>query len=93
MKGDSLTPVLFNFVVQHAIRRVQVNQDCLTPHGTKQLLVYAEDINKLGRSVHTIKKNAGALVVASKKTGLEVNLIKLSTWLCLEIRMQDAVTM
>jgi hypothetical protein len=65
--------MLFNFVVEHAIRRVQVNQDCLKLNGTHQLLVYADDTNKLGRSVHTIKKNAGALVVASKKNGLEIN--------------------
>jgi len=30
-------------------------------------------INILGRSVHTIKENAEALVVASKETGPEVN--------------------
>jgi len=75
-KGDPLTPMLFNFVVEHAIRRVQVNQDCLKLNGTPQLLVYADDINKLGRSIHTIKKNAGALVVANKKIGLEVNADK-----------------
>jgi hypothetical protein len=27
---------------------------------------YADDVNILGRSVHTIKKNTGALVVASE---------------------------
>jgi hypothetical protein len=31
------------------------------------------DANILGGSVHTIKKNAEALVVASKETGLEIN--------------------
>jgi hypothetical protein len=43
-------------------------------NGTPQLLVNADDVNTriLGRSVHTIKENAEALVVASKKTGLEV---------------------
>ena len=30
---------------------------------------------------------------ASKEIGLEVNVDKLSTWLCLEIRMQDEVRM
>jgi len=30
----------------------------------------------LGRSIHTIKKNMGALVVAGKETGLEVNTDK-----------------
>jgi len=68
--------MLFNFVVQYAIRRVQVNQDGLKLNGTHQLLVYADDTNKWDRSVHTIKKNAGALVVASKKTGLEINADK-----------------
>jgi hypothetical protein len=47
--------------------RVQVNQDGLKLNGTHQLLVYADDVNKLGGSVHTIKKNTEALVVASKK--------------------------
>jgi len=27
----------------------------------------------MGRSIHTIKKNTEALVIASKETGLEVN--------------------
>jgi hypothetical protein len=38
-------------------------------------MVYADDINILGGSVHTIKKNTEAFV--SKKTGLEVNVDKL----------------
>jgi hypothetical protein len=38
-----------------------------------QLLVYADDVNRLGESIHTIKENAEALIVASKKIGLEVN--------------------
>jgi hypothetical protein len=40
---------------------------------THQLLFYAEDSNILGGSVHTIKKNANALLVGSKETGPEVN--------------------
>ena len=66
-------PFLFNFALEYAIRRVQVNQDELKLNGTHQHLVYADDANILGGSVHTIKKNAEALVVASKDTGLEVN--------------------
>ena len=40
-------------------------------NGTHQLLVYADDVNTLGGSVHIIKENAEALVVANKEIGLE----------------------
>jgi len=43
-------------------------------YGTHQLLVYADDVNMLGGSIHTIKGNAEALVLASKEIGLEVNV-------------------
>jgi hypothetical protein len=41
-----------------------------------KLLVYADDVNILGGSEHTITENAEALVVASKESGLEVNADK-----------------
>jgi len=73
---DPLSPLLFNFVLEYAIRRVQVNQDGLKLNGTHQLQAYADDVNILGRSVHTVKENAEALVVATNETGLEVNADK-----------------
>jgi hypothetical protein len=48
----------------------------LTLNGTHQLLAYADDVNILGGSVHTVKENAEALVVATKEIGLEVNADK-----------------
>jgi len=45
-------------------------------NGTHQFLVYADDVNILGGSVHNIKENAEALIVARKETGLEVNADK-----------------
>ena len=68
----------YNFLYgkECAIRRVQVIQDGLKLNGTHQLLVYASYVSILGGSIHTIKKNAEALVVASKETGLEVNADK-----------------
>jgi hypothetical protein len=41
----------------YAIRRVQVNQEGLKLNGTHQLLVYVDDINVFGGSVHTVIKN------------------------------------
>jgi len=67
--GDALSPLLFNFALEYAIRRVQVNQDGLKLNGKHQLLAYANDVNISGGSVLTVKENAQALVVATEETG------------------------
>ena len=46
-------------------------------NSTHQLLVYADDVNILGRRVKTIKKSTEALLVAIKVIGLKVNADKI----------------
>ena len=75
-QGDALSPMLFNFALEYAIRRVQVNRDGLKLNGTHQLLAYADDINILAGSMHTLKENAEALVAATREIGLEVSADK-----------------
>jgi len=74
-QGDALTPLLFNFGLEYAVRRVQLNQDIMKTNGTHQLLVNA-DVNILDGSVHAVKKNAENLAVASTEIGLEENADK-----------------
>jgi len=62
--------------MEYAIRRVQVNQDGLKLNGTHQLLAYADDVNILGGSVHTLKENAEALIAAVRESGLEISVDK-----------------
>ena len=45
-------------------------------NGTHQLLAYADDVNILARSMHTLKENAEALIAATKEIGLEVSADK-----------------
>jgi hypothetical protein len=68
--------LLFNFALEYAISKVQINKDGLKLNGRHQPLVHADDVNILGGSVHVIKENAEAFVVANKEIGLEVNADK-----------------
>ena len=52
----ALLPLLYNFALQYAIRKVQVNQDGLKLSVTNLLLVDTDYVNILGRSLHTIQK-------------------------------------
>ena len=75
-QGYALSPLLFNSALEYTIMKAQVKQGGLKLNGKYQLLVYADDVNILGGSVHTIEENRESLVVASKEIGLEVNADK-----------------
>jgi len=85
-------PLPFNFASEYAILKIQANQDGLILNATHQILVYADNINMLGRSIHTIKKNTDPVVVPSKGTSLEVNAENTKYIARLETSMQDKIT-
>jgi hypothetical protein len=73
-QGDAISPLIFNFALEYAIRKVQKNQVGLKSNGTHQLLAYSEDVNLLGDNIDAIKKNTETLIDASKEVGLEINV-------------------
>jgi hypothetical protein len=76
LKQDALSPLLFNFPLEYAIRKVLENQVGLKLNGTHQLLAYADDVNLLGDNTDTIRENTETLIDASKEVGLEINVEK-----------------
>jgi hypothetical protein len=56
-QGDDLSPLLFNFALEYAIKKVEENQVRLKLNGTYQLLVYADELNLLRDNIDTTKKN------------------------------------
>jgi hypothetical protein len=63
---NALLRLLLRFSLEYAIRNVQENQVGLKLNGTHQLLAYANDVNLLGDSIYSIKKNTDTLIDASK---------------------------
>jgi Reverse transcriptase (RNA-dependent DNA polymerase). len=60
--GDALSPLLFNFALEYAIRKEQETNLGLDMNGTHQILAYADDVNLIGDDIRTIERNADVLV-------------------------------
>ena len=60
-QGDALSPLLFNYALEYANRKVQETKVGLDMNGTHQVLAYADDENLIGDDIRTIKRNADVI--------------------------------
>jgi hypothetical protein len=79
-QGDALSPLLHNFALEYAIRKVQENQVGLKLNGTRQSLAYAYDKSLVGDNIETIKRNTEALIRIYKTKILPAVLYGCQTW-------------
>ena len=63
---DFLSPLLFNFALQYAIRKVQENRLGLDMNGTHQVLAYGNDVNLICDDIRAIERIAYVLLNACK---------------------------
>jgi hypothetical protein len=57
--------IVFSFVLEYAIKKIQQNKEGLELNGTHQLLTYA-DVNVSSENIGIIKKNTETLLDANK---------------------------
>jgi hypothetical protein len=84
-QGDDLSPLLFNFSLEYATRKVPENQVGLKLNGH---ISCWSIVNLLGVNIDTIKKNTESLIDDSKEVGLEFNTDK-SNYCNMKAESQD----
>lgn len=72
-QGDPLATLLFNIVLEKAIRNTDVDTRGTIFMKSKQLLAYADDVDIVGRSIDAVKDTFTALKSGAAPLGLKVN--------------------
>jgi sorting nexin-29 len=72
-QGDAIAPLLFNVVLEIAIRRSQVETKGTIFDKCNQIMAYADDVVIMGRRIQDVKETFTSLVEQTNKMGLEIN--------------------
>lgn len=74
-QGDTLSPIIFNLVLEKVIRMMNITPDeGVKLDGTSiSILAYADDIVLLGNNINTVKSLCERLIIAARRVGLQIN--------------------
>jgi hypothetical protein len=72
-QGDALSAILFNIVLEKAIRNIEINPNGTIFNRTRQYLAYVDDVVILGRSVRATEEMLARLKHTALKAGLVIN--------------------
>jgi sorting nexin-29 len=72
-QGDSLACLLFNIALEKVVRDAGINTRGTIFYNSVQILVFADDIDIIGRTPKSMKETFLNLERAAKKTNLQIN--------------------
>ena len=72
-QGDGLSPLLFNIVLDMAIKNANIGLEIFTNQGPEMLLAYADDIDTVGGSTVKTKEMFVKIEKETRKVGLTIN--------------------
>jgi hypothetical protein len=76
-QGDWLAPLLFNLVLEYVIRKLWVDTRYTLEYKSVRIVVYADDINLMWRSLRCVEVIFIALEMKGTEVGLKINEQKL----------------
>jgi len=71
--GDAIYPLLFNILLENAIRRSKVENLGTTFDKYRQIIAYADDIVIMGKRLQDVEEVFASLVKKTGKIGTEIN--------------------
>jgi hypothetical protein len=72
-QGAAIWPLLLNFALEYAIKKIQENQVRLKLNWAYQLLAYADYLNVLEDNTDTVNKNIEIVIDDNEEVDLKVN--------------------
>lgn len=75
-QGDSLSPCLFNLVLEKAVRKAMLTPGGIQMGTTVKLLGYADDLDAMGSEQEEVEATVAALEEEALKVGLKINVGK-----------------